>query len=201
MDEKLLSYYLALKGPEAGEWNLSPDNLYVECMTRDYVRKEFAVTDGMRVCNVGIGTGDWDDYLGYWLKGKGRLTSIDIDADICELFAYRQRREGHPNPSEVMNRSIFDTELPQGDYDLVTLIGSTINEASQFERCLDACLGLLKPGGSLMFMASLKRSPVSRLEHYAEDRGAIIEQMERHELFVRYPFHISTIRRGMAKMS
>ena len=199
MEEKLLNYYLELKGPEAAEWNASPDNLYAECMTRDYVRKEFAVIEGMQVCNVGIGTGDWDDYLGYWLKGKGRLTSIDIDADICELFAYRQKREGHPNPSEVVNRSIFDPELPQGAYDLVTLIGSTIQEAGQFEQCLDACMRMLKPGGSLMFMAGLKQSPVSRLGHYVEDRGAIMEQLERHEAFVRYPFHISTIRRGSKK--
>lgn len=199
MEEKLMQFYLALKGPEAGEWNSSPENLYAECMTRDYARKEFAITDGMQVCNIGIGTGDWDDYLGYLLKGKGRLTSIDIDADICELFAYRQRREGHPNPSEVMNRSIFDTELPQGAYDLVTMIGSTINEAGQFEQCLDICLNLLKPGGSLMFMANLKRSPVSRIEHYAEDRGAIIEHLERYETFNRYPFYITTIRRGSVK--
>jgi SAM-dependent methyltransferase len=196
MEEKLLNYYLALKGPEAGEWNSSPDNLYAECMTRDYVRKEFVVKDGMQVCNIGIGTGDWDDYLGYWLKDKGQLTSIDIDADICELFAYRQQREEHSNPSQVLNRSIFDADLPQGAFDLVTLIGSTISEAGEFERCLDACLGLLKPGGSLMFMTNLKRSPVSRLEHYAEDRGVIMEQLERYEAFNRYPFHISTLRRG-----
>lgn len=82
MDEKLIRHYLELKGPEAGEWNGSPPCLYAEAMTRDYVRKAFTPADGMKVCNLGIGTGDWDDFLGYCLKGRGELTSIDIDAGI-----------------------------------------------------------------------------------------------------------------------
>lgn len=89
MDDKLFNYYLELKSPEAGEWNSSPECIHTELITRDYVRREFTVTDGIKVCNVGIRTGDWDDYLGYWLKGKGDLTSIDINKDICEIFAYR----------------------------------------------------------------------------------------------------------------
>lgn len=125
-------------------------------VTRDYVRKSFKPTEGIQVCNVGIGSGDWDDYLGYWLKGKGDLTSIDIDKEICEIFAYRQKREGHPNPSKVLCKSIFDSHLPKGKFDIVTLIGSAINEAGDFKRCLDSCFSLLKHGGHLMFMANLK---------------------------------------------
>lgn len=90
MDEKLFRFYLELKSPEAGVWNTSPQCIHTELITRDYVRKSFVVTDGIQVCNVGIGTGDWDDYLGYWLKDKGNLTSIEIDKEICEIFSYRQ---------------------------------------------------------------------------------------------------------------
>lgn len=75
IDEKLFNYYLELKSPEAGEWNSSPQCIHTELITRDYIRKAFTVIDGMQVCNVGIGTGDWDDYLGYWLLAQGKRQS------------------------------------------------------------------------------------------------------------------------------
>ncbi|MDQ0059111.1 class I SAM-dependent methyltransferase [Paenibacillus harenae] len=195
MDNQLLDYYLALKSPEAGEWNSSPENLHAEWRTRDYIRKYVPLEVGFEACNIGIGTGDWDDFLGYWLKGRGRLTSIDINRDICELFAYRQRSEGHPNPSNVMNKSLFDPDLPQQAFDLVTMIGSTIDEAGQMKDGLDACFGLLKPEGRLMFMASLKSVSLDSLEQALSDFAYRIEQWERYEEMPQYPFFICMIRR------
>lgn len=195
MDEKLFRYYLELKGPEAGEWNSSPQCLHAEMVTRDYIRKSFEPTEGIQVCNVGIGTGDWDDYLGYWLKGKGDLTSIDIDKEICEIFAYRQTREGHSNPSKVLCKSIFDSDLPKGKFDIVTLIGSAINEAGDFERCLNSCFSLLKHGGYLMFMASLKYSSLEMLETYIKETLFQVEQKNLYEDFPEYPFFICMIKK------
>ncbi|MNW42571.1 hypothetical protein D3C74_197450 [compost metagenome] len=77
-DEKLLQYYLDLNGPDSGEWNSSPQCIHTQLVTRNYIKKTFDIFNGIQVCNVGIGTGNWDDYLGYWLKGRGRLTSIDL---------------------------------------------------------------------------------------------------------------------------
>lgn len=91
----------------------------------------YDVFDEIQVCNIGIGTGDWDDYIGYWLKGRG------IDESICVIFEYRQQREQHPNPSKVLCKSIFDSDLPQEAFDIVPLIGSAINETGDFKKCLD----------------------------------------------------------------
>lgn len=195
MDEKLFNYYLELGGPEAGEWNLSPQCIHTELTTRDYVRKSFTVTDGFQVCNVGIGTGDWDDYLGYWLKGKGNITSIDIDNEICDIFAYRQQREGQPNPSKVLCKSIFDSDLPKGKFDIVTLIGSAINETGDFNKCLNSCFSLLKHGGYLMFMASLKYSSSEMLEGYLRQTNYHLEQKNLYESFPEYPFFICKIKK------
>ncbi|WP_337102688.1 class I SAM-dependent methyltransferase [Paenibacillus sp. YIM B09110] len=195
MDARLLEYYLALKSPEAGEWNSSPENLHAEWRTRDYITKFIHVESGFQACNVGIGTGDWDDFLGYWLKGKGRLTSIDINRDICELFAYRQQREGHPNPSYVVNKSLFDSELPQQTFDLVTMIGSTIDEAGQMNRSMEVCMGLLKPEGRLLFMANLRAVSPVRLEQALNNNVYRIEQLEMFEDMPRYSFFICTILR------
>lgn len=194
MDEKLFHYYLELKSPEAGEWNSSPPCIHTELVTRDYVRKAFPITDEMQVCNVGIGTGDWDDYLGYWLKGKGNLTSIDIDTEICEIFSYRQQKERHPNPSEVLCKNIFDSDLPIEKYDLVTLIGSAIHETGDFKKCLDSCFRLLKHGGYLMFMSSLKYS-IEMVYEYIRNSSCLLEQKDVYEVFPEYSFYICKIKK------
>lgn len=195
MDDRLFQYYLNLRSPEAGEWNSSPACLYTELSTRDYVRTAFEVKAGLQVCNVGIGTGDWDDYLGYWLNGKGCLTSIDIDRDLCELFAYRQKREGHPNPSRAVCESIFETSMSDGQFDLVTLIGSTAMESGDVHKCLDSCINLLKQDGALMFMSRLKNNAQGLLEQYIDHSGHQLERMQRYEAFPEYPFFICTIRK------
>lgn len=195
MDGKLLQYYLELKSPEAGVWNTSPQCIHTELVTRDYMRRNFTLTKGIQVCNVGIGTGDWDDYLGYWLKDIGSLTSIEIDKEICEIFTYRQARERHPNPSQVICKSIFDSELPKESFDIVTLIGSAINEIGEFKMCMDACFNLLKPGGNLMFMAHLKSSPSKMIMEYLKNRKYVLIKGERYEEFPEYPFYICKIKK------
>lgn len=195
MDEKLFQYYLDLKSHEAGIWNSSPQCIHTELITRDYIRKSFPLIKGIQVCNVGIGTGDWDDYLGYWTNGVGELSSIEIDKEICELFSYRQSREGHPNPSKVICKSIFDADLPRGKFDIVTLIGSAINEIGGLEKCLSACFSLLKQGGYLMFMAHLKNSPYILLESYIEKTNHIIEKENIYDNFPEYPFYICKIKK------
>lgn len=195
MDEKLFRYYLELKSAEAGEWNTSPQCIYTELVTRDYIRKSFAVTNEIQVCNVGIGTGDWDDYLGYWLKGKGSLTSIDIDKELCELFTYRQQREEHPNPSKVLCKSIFDSDLPKDEFDIVTIIGSAINETGDFEKCLDSCFRLLKHDGYLMYMANFKNSPTVMVEEYISKTSYLIESRDIFDEYPEYPFYIYKIKK------
>lgn len=195
LDEKLFQFYLELKSPEAGVWNTSPQCLHTEMKTRNYIRKSFEITEGMQVCNVGIGTGDWDDFLGYWIKDKGNLTSIEIDKEICEIFAYRQTREGHPNPSKVICKSIFDTDLPEGKFDIVTLIGSAINEIGKFEKCLDGCFSLLKKGGYLMLMAHQKYSPFEVIEEYIRNTDHLLEKQDVYDDFPEYPFYICKIKK------
>ena len=153
MEEQLLQYYLLLKTPipEGGaEWNLSPEYHYLfGFAVRDFLRRFYTPFQGIQVCNVGIGAGDWDDFLGYWLKNWGTLTSIDIVEWLCSLFAYRQKRERHPNPSRVVNDDILNTSLPHAAFDLVTIIGSTAKETGNPHGALDRCFDLVKLGGHL----------------------------------------------------
>lgn len=183
MDSKrLLDYYLARGGPEAQRWNLSPENLAAELSCRTLVREWVKPKRGFTACNVGIGVGEWDDYLGLWLEGRGKLTSVDSDKEVCDVFRYRQRRERHPNPARVLCRDLLAEHPTIGTFDLVTLIGSTGSEAGSFRAAVAAGLRLLKPGGNLFtlgfhrqcrprdFRAAVRRSGGRIVKAYASRR-------------------------------
>jgi hypothetical protein len=114
-----------MREKEAYQWNLSPASLYLELETREFLTKHFNVFNGMKALNIGIGVGEWDDYIGYLLNDAGSLTSIDIDSVICEDF--------------------LTCELPQDHYDLVTMIGSALQETGEYRKGLQKISEVLKP--------------------------------------------------------
>ena len=187
MEQLLLQYYLLLKTPipEGGaEWNLSPEYHYLfGFAVRDFLRRSCRLFQGIQVCNVGIGAGDWDDFLGYWLKDWGTLTSVDIDGRICAVFAYRQERERHPNPSRVLNEDILHTSLPHATFDLVTIIGSTPQETGNPRGALDRCFGLVKPGGRLLYMGTTEIAPATWFEEYLHLTSHVIEQQQQFDYY------------------
>lgn len=195
-DKLLLDYYLSLRDPEAGLWNLSPQSVYLELETRDFMRRNCEMFDGMEVCNIGIGAGDWDDYLGYLLHGKGNLTSIDIDQEICSLFTYRQAREKHPNSSKVCCENILESSLPDGYFDLVTIIGSTVNEIGNYNDTLENCFRLLKNGGYLIYMDFQKYNVAETFEDWVTERGHWIEKVEDYERFKNVQAYMYKVRKN-----
>ncbi|WP_289373688.1 class I SAM-dependent methyltransferase [Paenibacillus silvae] len=151
-DQHLLNFYLHMREEEAYQWNLSPASLYLELETRDFLAKYFDVFNGLKALNIGIGVGEWDDYIGFLLNGSGSLTSIDIDPEICDIFKYRQQKEGHPNASTVICDDFLACKLPQGHYDLVTMIGSALQETGAYRRCFEKISEVLKPEAQFMYM-------------------------------------------------
>lgn len=151
-DRRLLKFYLERGAPEAQRWNLSPGNLAAELSSRTLLSDWVKPRRGFAACNLGIGVGEWDDYLGYWLEGRGTLTSIDDDRSVCDVFRHRQRREHHPNPSRVFCRDFLAEPAVPGAYDLVTLIGTTASETGNLRAAVAACFRLLRPNGRLFYM-------------------------------------------------
>lgn len=183
-DQDLLKYYLSLRESEAYEWNLSPRSLYLELETRDFLKRHYKPSNNINVCNVGIGIGEWDDYLGYLINGYGHLTSIDIDREICNLFQYRQQREGHINPSQVVCDDYTCSTLQINTYDLVTIIGSTLNQIGKNKEVLHKTYAILKPGGKFYVMNFKDNTSLAELTELAISAGF---EMDIVEEFDRYP--------------
>jgi len=190
MDRKLFEHYLATDGPEAGPWNRSPRSLYIEYWTRDFIVRHGEPFPGIKVCNVGIGAGGWDSFLCDWLDGKGRLTSVDIDLSTCELFAYRQKREGHPNPAAVVCADILTDPLPAAAFDVGTVIGSTVGESGDYDGCLASCWRLVRDSGHMMYMDFPARRSPERFEAWAAAHGASIEVRSDDEIAEGYAFWV-----------
>jgi len=145
----LLAHYLA-RGHEP--WNTSTDAAWLDFQLRDWVEPLIPARTPKRVCNVGIGVGLWDDWLGHVLGRRDRLISVDHDPEICRLFALRQARERHPLPAVVVRGDILSGVLPETTFDFITMVGSTLDEigASGRESAIGALVGALNPGGRLI---------------------------------------------------
>lgn len=147
----LLQSYSQAYDPEAGPWNLSLENKYLEFKLTEFFEMHFVVTETTNICNIGIGAGEWDRYLSYKLKG-GSLTSIDRLPICCRQLECRLRCENNPNQVHVICMDAMS--LPdETQYDIVTMIGSTAKESNSAIALFQKACSLVKPNGSLYYQS------------------------------------------------
>lgn len=149
--EFLLQAYAQMYAPEAGPWNLSVENRYLEYKFADFFEKHFPVATGAAICNIGIGAGEWDRYLSYKLKG-GRLTSIDRLEVCCRQLEQRLLAEGNPNPVDVICADVRTLTFTE-QFDIVTMVGSTVMESGAGLALLEKAFSFAKPGGSVYYQS------------------------------------------------
>lgn len=149
--EFLLHSYAQMYGPEAGPWNLSATNKYLEYRFADFFEKNFTVAEGADLCNIGIGAGEWDHFLSYQLKG-GTLTSIDKLEICCRQLEKRLICENNPNKVTVICADAMTLNL-EAKFDIVTIVGSTVIESQIGLGLLEQAMGFVKPGGSLYYQS------------------------------------------------
>jgi hypothetical protein len=148
-DQRLLDHYVA-RGREA--WNTSTDAAWLDFTLRDWVEALVPARAPRIVCNVGIGVGLWDDWLGHLLGRRDHLVSVDKDLDVCRTFALRQAREQHPLLAQVVCGDLLAGVLPGGMFDLITVVGSTLDEVGAARRgdAITALVHALAPRGRLV---------------------------------------------------
>ena len=148
----LLETYGACYDAEAGPWNLSLENKYLEYMFAKFYEENFPVPQGAKVCNIGIGAGYWDRYLSYRLNG-GALTSIDIQEICCRQLEECLENERNPNPVRVIHSDVMLLDELENTFDIVTMVGSARMESGLHEEILAKAVSFLKPGGSLYYQS------------------------------------------------
>ena len=145
----LLESYSKAYGPEAGPWNLSLENKYLEYRFTEFFEENFTVKPSQNICNIGIGAGEWDRYLSYKLRG-GRLTSIDRLEICCRQLTSRLRLEENPNQVTVIFSDAIALDMAD-KFDIVTIVGTTGQESDDALALLRKAASFVKPGGSLYY--------------------------------------------------
>ena len=151
--DKILRIYGEQYDAEAGPWNLSLENKYLEYMFAKFFEENFQVEPDMNLCNIGIGAGYWDRYLSYKVP-EGTLTSIDINEEICSYFAECLKNEQNPNRIKIIHSDVMKAEGLEESFDIVTMVGSARLESGLFEQILTKAFRMLKKDG-VMFYQSL----------------------------------------------
>jgi protein-L-isoaspartate O-methyltransferase len=144
-DAELLAHYLA-RGREP--WNVSLEAAWLDYELRAFFTAHLPARRPLAVCNVGIGVGLFDDWLGHVVAAP--ITSVDRDPAICRVLALRQAREGHPYPARVLCGDVRDGVLAAARFDVIAVVGSTLAESGDREATRHALEAALAPAGRLL---------------------------------------------------
>jgi methyltransferase family protein len=153
-ESELLAHYVERGGEP---WNVSLEAAWLDYELRAWFRPRLPQRWPAAVCNIGIGVGLWDDWLGHELGVA--ITSVDRDPQICRTFAARQRRERHPHPAHVCCGDICDGLLAQARFDAITIVGSTLAETGDRDQLLVAARARLALDGTLLVAEVGNREP------------------------------------------
>ena len=145
----LLQTYSQMYAPEAGPWNLSVENKYLEYRIREFFEKHFAMPKNAQICNIGIGAGEWDLYLSYKLSG-GTLTSVDKLELCCHQLEERLICEGNPNAVTVICADAITLDYT-ARFDILTMVGTTAMESGDGMALLARASGFVKDGGAIYY--------------------------------------------------
>ncbi|MDE7219603.1 MAG: class I SAM-dependent methyltransferase [Oscillospiraceae bacterium] len=163
----LLKTYGQCYNAEAGPWNLSLQNKYLEYMFTRFYEENFQIPQKAEVCNIGIGAGYWDRYLSYHLNG-GTLTSIDILESCCRQLEACLANERNPNPVRIICSDMMLLNDLEGRFDIVTMVGSARTESGLREDILARVASFLKPGGSLYYQTLDKEETKEWVSDFCE---------------------------------
>lgn len=157
-ETELLAHYVERGGEP---WNVSLEAAWLDYELRAWMKPRLPARWPAPVCNIGIGVGLFDDWLGHELGTS--ITSIDRDPLICRTFAARQRRERHPNPAQVRCGDACSV-LGTSRFDAITIVGSTLAETGDRDQLERAARAALVPGGTLLVAEVGNREPPPNLE-------------------------------------
>lgn len=170
----LLQFYGSMYDSEAGPWNLSVENKYLEYMITKFFEENFEVKEGADICNVGIGAGFWDRYLSYKLVG-GSLTCIDIDETCCRQLAECLLNENNPSKVNIIHSDVLEVNHLEGTFDIVTMVGSARLESGLYESILTKAFSMVKENGTFYYQSLDENETNEELTGLCEKNGMKVE--------------------------
>lgn len=183
----LLQTYSQMYAPEAGPWNLSVANKYLEYQLTAFFEKHVSLPPHAALCNIGIGAGEWDRYLSYQLSG-GTLTSIDPRDICCRQLEMRLIAEENPAAVTVICADAM-TLSQDNRFDVVTMVGSTAAESRDSFALLEKAMDFVKDGGVLYYQSIEENENYSTVMQTAFRKGMTLGAFlvdDAHDMHCQY---------------
>lgn len=108
---------------------------------------------------------------------------------------HRQKKEGHPNASTVICEDFLTCELPQ-TYDLVTMIGSALQETGAYRKGLQKISEVLKPDAQFMYMDFDRYHKKEDLFELLTELNFELMQIEEYNRFSNVSFYCMKIQKA-----
>ncbi len=103
------------------------------------------------------------------------MTSIDIDGESCRQLKECLVNEKNPNQVYIVHQDIMQVDQFENQFDIVTMVGSTLRETGLYEPVLRKVFSLLKNGGSLFYQTLDKGERKEDLVSLCEKTGIRID--------------------------
>ena len=178
----ILEYYSEFNNEECGKWNSSLKSKWYDYKITEYFEDNFNLKGAKVICNIGIGPGHWDRYLSYHMNEECRLISVDIDTDITETFRLCLENEKNNRNIEIVNKDILNYN-PIDKFDIITIIGSTIQEIGCYTETFKKIISLLTDNGELYYSSVSKEESKEQLIKALDKTGYIISDYKKYEKY------------------
>lgn len=178
----ILEYYSEFNNEECGKWNTSLKSKWYDYKITEYFEEKFNLKCAKAICNIGIGPGHWDRYLSYHMNDNCRLISVDIDTDITETFRLCLENEQNNRNIEIINIDIFEYN-PKDKFDIVTMVGSTVQEIGYYNEIFKKATSLLNDSGELYYSSVTKEETKEQLINALAGTGAFVVNYQRLEKY------------------
>jgi ubiquinone/menaquinone biosynthesis C-methylase UbiE len=116
-----------------------------------------SIAPGMRVADVGAGTGYFEPHLSKAVGAAGKVVAVDIEADMVRWTTERAKREGLANV-EARLGAPDDPKLEPASLDRVLVVDTWhhVDDRAGYAKKLAAAL---RPGGIVFIVDFTKESP------------------------------------------
>ena len=170
--KRLAAIYGECWSGEAGEWNTSLSNKYLEYMITRFFEENFVIKPDLDILNIGIGAGYWDRYLSFKVP-EGSLTSIDIDGVCADNLKLCLANENNTERVTILCDDAITYRFDK-KFDIITMIGSTVDESGNAEAIIRNAVSFLKEDGAL-YLQMICDQAKSDMKTVVDNLGVEIE--------------------------
>lgn len=146
---------------------------------RDAVLAALALQPGMRVADVGAGTGLYTELFARRVGAEGRVYAVDVAASFIGAIEQRMRAQGLQNVRGIVNTQ-HSTLLPPNSVDLV-FVADTYHHFEHPADMLHSIHQALAPAGELVIIDFRREPEIGSpwvMRHVRAGRDQVVHEVE-----------------------